>query len=186
MSKTVPLAIAFLASIVGANLAVKAFGLPGSIVAGFLLIGLDLTVRDALHERWRGAALPVFMGLLILAGGLITLALNLGAGEIVIASVAAFTISATADAIVYAAMDKRPRIQRVVASNGVGAALDTLVFVGLAFGGEVLLYGGPFQFSVKFIGGFVWAVILHRAGLLEPRENDDDHLHPDLHDRRGP
>ena len=48
------LIIVYLSAIVLANLSVAAFGPEMSIVNAFLFIGLDLSTRDALHERWQG------------------------------------------------------------------------------------------------------------------------------------
>jgi hypothetical protein len=46
--------ILYLAAIVAANLSVAHFGPSVAVLNAFLFIGLDLTTRDALHERWRG------------------------------------------------------------------------------------------------------------------------------------
>jgi hypothetical protein len=59
----------YLAAIVVANLSVAALGPQAVIVNAFLLIGLDLTLRDKLHDRWNNDQLALRMGALILAGG---------------------------------------------------------------------------------------------------------------------
>lgn len=42
----------YLFAIVAANLLVAEFGPSVTILNAFLFIGLDITVRDHLHERW--------------------------------------------------------------------------------------------------------------------------------------
>jgi hypothetical protein len=59
----------YLAAIVAANLSVAAFGPGVTIVNAFALIGLDLSTRDALHDRWRGRWLLARMALLIASVG---------------------------------------------------------------------------------------------------------------------
>lgn len=45
--------LVYLIAIVAANLSVAYFGPQATIVNAFLLIGLDLSTRDKLHELWR-------------------------------------------------------------------------------------------------------------------------------------
>jgi hypothetical protein len=71
----------YLAAIVVANLSVAALGPQAVIVNAFLLIGLDLTLRDKLHDRWNNDQLALRMGALILAGGVISYVLNRDAGQ---------------------------------------------------------------------------------------------------------
>lgn len=152
----------YLTAIVAANLAVATFG-PGSApVIAFLLISLDLTVRDALHDRWRHRHLPARMAALIAAGSLLSWLINPAAGRIAAASAVAFTLAATADAATYHLARHRPWLQRANASNLVGAAVDSLVFPTLAFG--VLLPGiVALQFAAKIAGGLVWSLLLARV-----------------------
>jgi hypothetical protein len=147
----------YLAAIVAANVTVAAFGPGMVIVNAFVLIGLDLTARDKLHDAWRGRWLWPRMALLILTGGVLSWVLN--AGAIALASTVAFALSASADAVTYSVLGSRARMLRINGSNVVGAAVDSLVFPTLAFGGflPVIVIG---QFAAKVAGGFVWSVIL--------------------------
>lgn len=43
----------YLAAIVAANLLVARFGPSVVVLNAFLFIGLDITTRDSLHDRWR-------------------------------------------------------------------------------------------------------------------------------------
>jgi queuosine precursor transporter len=67
-----PFVVLYLAAIVAANLTVAAFGPGVSVVNAFLLIGLDLTVRDRLHDAWEGRELWLRMAVLIATGGAIS------------------------------------------------------------------------------------------------------------------
>ena len=149
----------YLAAVVAANLSIVAFGPAASVVNAFLFIGLDLTTRDALHDRWQGRQLVFRMGALIAAGGVLSYVLNADAGPIAVASMVAFTLAATADAVTYALLGRRSHLVRVNGSNVVGAAVDSLVFPTLAFGAilPAIVLG---QFAAKVAGGFMWSVVL--------------------------
>lgn len=147
----------YLAAIVAANLLVAAFGPAVTIIGAFLFIGLDLTTRDALDEAWGGRATPML--LLIAAGGAISYVLNRDAATIAIASTVAFSAAAVADWIVYRLLEKHPRWQRVNGSNIVGAAVDSLLFPTIAFGGFLPLVTLG-QFAAKVLGGASWFVVL--------------------------
>jgi hypothetical protein len=151
----------YIAAIVAANLSVAHFGPWVSPINSFLLIGLDLSLRDALHDRWRGRGLwPRMLGL-IAAAGAISYLLNPAAGRIAFASVAAFCAAALIDAFVYQAMRFRPWMQRANGSNAAGAITDSVLFPTLAFG-VFLPHIVALQFAAKVAGGAVWAYLLRR------------------------
>lgn len=154
-------ATVFVAGITIANLTVAHFGPWFSPINAFLLIGLDLTLRDWLHDRWRNQLWKI--GALIVAAGAISYMLNPAAGRIAIASVTAFTIAATVDAIVYHRLIDMKWLVRSNGSNLAGAAADSIVFPLVAFG----LFPGvavviALQWFAKVSGGAVWALILNR------------------------
>jgi queuosine precursor transporter len=151
----------YLGAIVTANLAVTHFGPASSIPIAFLLVGLDLTTRDALHDRWRHRHLPARMGALIAAGGVISYALNRDAGRIAIASCVAFTLAALVDATAYWALRNRPALQRSNGSNIPAALVDSVLFPTIAFGvfAPAIIAG---QFAAKVLGGLVWSLVLFR------------------------
>lgn len=152
--------VLYLVAIVAANLTVAAFGPGVSIFNAFWLIGLDLTLRDSLHDRWHEDRLALRMAGLIAAGGAISFVLNAGAAQIAVASTVAFTASAGLDALVYHLLGSYRRFVRVNGSNTVGAAADSLLFPTLAFGAflPAIVLG---QFAAKVVGGLVWSVVLH-------------------------
>lgn len=151
----------YVAAIVVANLTVAHFGPWFSAVNAFFLIGLDLALRDHLHDRWRGQMLwPRMLGMISLAGVLSYL-LNPATGVIAIASVVAFSASALVDATVYQAASGRSFMQRSNASNTAGALVDSIIFPTLAFGG-LLPHIVAMQFVAKVAGGFAWTWLIWR------------------------
>lgn len=150
--------ILYLGAVVLANLIVARFGQPSVIVVAFLLIGLDLTARDQLHEAWRGENLLPKMAALIAAGSFLSWVLNRNAGPVAVASFVAFAGAATTDALVYHQLGRYPRWLRINGSNVPSAAVDSLLFPTLAFGGFpwATILG---QFLAKTLGGFLWSLI---------------------------
>jgi len=149
-------------AIVLANLTVAWLGPRVTIINAFLFIGLDLTARDGLHDAWKGKRLWRNMFLLIFAGSLLSWMLNKDAGQIAIASFVAFACAGLVDALVYHWLGGYPRWLRINGSNVPSAAVDSVVFPTLAFGGFMPLITLG-QFAAKVLGGFVWSVILSRG-----------------------
>jgi uncharacterized PurR-regulated membrane protein YhhQ (DUF165 family) len=96
--------------------------------SGVLMIGLALVLRDWLHELagWRWSIAAVLVGA--------ALSLLVSPPTIAAASAAAFTLAELADLAVYAPLRARGRALAVAASGVVGAAVDSALFVWLAFG----------------------------------------------------
>jgi uncharacterized PurR-regulated membrane protein YhhQ (DUF165 family) len=151
----------YLAAIVAANWIISVLGPTSSIFTAFALIGLVITTRDRLHDAW-GKNLKRNMGALILAGSAISYLLGGGVQQIAIASGVAFLISESVDALVYTLLRQRPWLERVNGSNVVSAAVDSVLFPLLAFGGflPIVTLG---QFAAKVFGGAIW------SGVLKPR-----------------
>jgi len=153
--------IVYCAAMVAANLSVAAFGPWISPLNAFLFIGLDLSLRDHLHDKWRGPGLWPRMFGLIVAAGAISYLLNPAAGKIALASVTAFCVAGAIDALVYHLMRDRPYMQRSNGSNAAGAMADSLIFPTMAFGG-FLPHIVALQFAAKVGGGFLWSLLLRR------------------------
>lgn len=154
----------YLAAVVLANLMVAWFGPGVAVLNAFLFIGLDLTTRDRLHDRWRGEGLVWKMGALIAAGGLISYLLNRDAGLIALASTLAFTAAALTDALIYHLLRARPFLERANGSNVPAALIDSVVFAGIAFGAWWSWFGLGL-FAAKVLGGLVWSLVLNRRRL---------------------
>jgi uncharacterized PurR-regulated membrane protein YhhQ (DUF165 family) len=155
----------YAAAMTAANLSITHFGPWVSPVNAFVLIGLDLALRDWLHVRLRATQMLA----LIAASGLLTYALNPSAQHIVVASAAAFTLAALVDWQAFSRLTGS-WLRRSLGSNVFGAAVDTVVFSALAF---VLLSPAPkpwevvtqiaaLQFVAKVAGGSMWAWLLSR------------------------
>jgi uncharacterized PurR-regulated membrane protein YhhQ (DUF165 family) len=134
-----------------ANLSVATWGPWVSPINAFVLIGLDLALRDWLHVRLRAWQ----MGALIACTGLLTYVLNPAAGMIAVASSVAFTAAALADWATFARM-RGSWLFRANGSNVAGAAVDSLIFPTLAFG-SLMWHIVALQFVAKVLGGALWA-----------------------------
>lgn len=148
---------AYASAIIGANLLAAAFGPGVTPITAFVLIGLDLTLRDWLHLRLS----PLRMALLIVLTGGVSYGLNSAAGTIAMASAVSFMFAALVDWWVFAKLQGSWQ-RRVNFSNVCGAAVDSLLFPTLAFGAlmpEIVLA----QFVAKTIGGSLWTLVLNHA-----------------------
>lgn len=154
-----PYVVVYLSALVAANLAVAALGPTAMPIIAFLLIGLDLTLRDRLHDLWAGRNLWPRMLALIAAAGVASYVLNPASGRIAAASVIAFSLASLADALAYHWLHRRSWAVRVNGSNVAGAAVDSLAFPLLAFGSalpSIVLA----QLVAKVMGGMAWAFVI--------------------------
>jgi len=145
----------YVAAMTTANLLVWWLGPWVSPFNAFALIGLDLTMRDVLHERLG----RVEMFGVIVIGGTLTWIVNPATARIAVASAIAFTLAALADWIAYSLLRERSWLVRVNGSNVVGAAVDSVIFPTLAFG-ALLPAIIALQFAAKAAGGALWALVL--------------------------
>jgi len=126
-----------------------------SPINSFVLIGLDLALRDWLHFRLRAYQ----MAALIAGTSAVTYLLAPGAAQIALASACAFGLAALADWAVFARLARSRWMLRSNASNVAGAAVDSVTFPTLAFGAfmpEII----ALQFAAKIGGGAVWSWVL--------------------------
>jgi uncharacterized PurR-regulated membrane protein YhhQ (DUF165 family) len=148
--------LAYVVSMITANLLVSSFGPVVAPINAFLFIGLDLTLRDWLHVRLTKAQ----MGLLILSASLLTYLLNPDASMIAVASAIAFLLAALVDWFVFVRTTGL-WIKRANISNTASAGVDSLVFPTIAFGAlmpEIV----AMQFVAKILGGGLWSWILNK------------------------
>lgn len=108
---------------------------PGVLApSGIIAAGLALTLRDLVQRRlgvrWSVVAVLCGAGL----SALLSPALALASG-------AAFLASEMLDLAVYTPLQRRRLTLAVVASNLVGLTVDTVIFLGLAFGSLALFEG---------------------------------------------
>ena len=133
-------AAGYILTIFGANWAIATFGLVpvgfGLMApAGVYFAGLAFTLRDLAQETlgryWTLAAVIAGAGLSALVSP-----------QFAVASGAAFLVSELADMAVYTPLRERGRwLTAVAASNTVGLAVDSALFLWLAFGSLEFLAG---------------------------------------------
>lgn len=146
----------YLSAIVAANLSIAHFGVWISPINSFLLIGLDLALRDYMGTKlkwWQ-------MLLLILITGIVSYALNPTVGQIAVASSTSFIIASASDWGAFVA-SKGSWLNRATKSNAVGAAIDSVLFPVIAFGAPLPSLVAA-QFATKFMGATIWALIINR------------------------
>lgn len=150
-------ALLYVLALVAANQLLWVLGPSSSPYIGAALIGLDLSLRDRLHDR---VGPRIVLALVLLASTLSWL-LNPASGAIALGSVAAFALAGAADTLVYQLLRNRPVQFRMNGSNLAGALVDSLVFPVIAFGGFVPDIFA-LQFVAKVVGGASWAYLLTR------------------------
>ena len=151
---------AYLSAIVVANLLVAKFGTAVVIPVAFVLVSLDLTGRDGLHELWTSGRWWK-MSILIGSGSIISLILNSSAGWIGVSSFVAFTVANILDTAIYQLMKGKHILLKINVSNCFSSLADSAIFLTMAFGAfmPILILG---QFGAKLIGGFLWSLILSK------------------------
>lgn len=154
----------YLVAIVIANITTAIWGAGVSIANAFLLIGLDLTSRDFLHEFWK-VGKWWRLSLLIGAGSIISWLLNRNAGQVAIASFVAFSSAAIVDTLIYHTLRKKNYLVKINGSNAPSALIDSVVFPTIAFGG-LMPWVTLGQFVAKVGGGFLWSLVLRKLNVV--------------------
>ena len=146
----------YIGTIVAANWATVHFGpVPVGLglvaPAGVYFAGLAFTLRDLLHRAAGSAVVVIAIG----TGGALSYILSTPA--LAIASATAFTVSELADLAVYQPLHRRRWLTAVVASNVVGFAVDSVLFLLMAFGSLAFL---PGQLLGKaLMTGLAWLIL---------------------------
>lgn len=123
--------------------------------SGVLMIGAALVLRDAVHRLlgWQLAFGAILIGA--------ALSFQFSPPALVVASVAAFLLSELADLAVYAPLQRKRLVLAVAASGAVGAAVDSSVFLWLAF--------GSLDFIAGQVVGKLWMTMLAATMLVTMR-----------------
>lgn len=146
----------YMVAIVAANLLVAAFGPWVSPINSFVLIGLDLALRDVMHDRLSRRTMIA----VIVAAGVVSYLLNPTAGRIAVASAVSFVAAAIVDLAVFS-VTRGTWSARAHKSNLAGAAVDSVVFPLAAFGSAGAAVVAA-QFAAKTFGAAVWTAALSR------------------------
>jgi uncharacterized PurR-regulated membrane protein YhhQ (DUF165 family) len=172
MRKVVALTVAFAATIPAANWMIGNVGTecipqgPCLLPVGFglhapsgvLLVGAALVLRDLVHEAGGAKAALAAIAL----GGLV--AWFFAPPALVLASVLAFVLAELADLAVYAPLRANRLWLAVLASGLVGAAVDSAVFLWVAF--------GSLDFIAGQVVGKLWLSLAAAPVMLALRNRD--------------
>jgi hypothetical protein len=159
--KVAALVALYLAAIITANLLTARYGPTASVYNAFFLIGLDLITRDRLADFW-GTTRWAKMSLLILTGSAVSYLITPDARSIAQASAISFACAETVEALLYHLLRHREWVQRANAAAWLGAAIDSLIFPTLAFGG--LIWSTSMgQFTAKTAGALMWSTVIVRV-----------------------
>ena len=157
MNAKIAIAI-YLAAVVAADLLVAHFGQVALLFTSWVLIPLDLVLRDLLHDVWKSEKNFILrMSSLVLSASIISYLINSGSGPVATASFLAFSASGIAATAVYQLMLAKPRLAKMNVANAVSSVLDSVIFPMVAFGGFNLALSSA-QAASKFLGGLVWSV----------------------------
>ncbi len=159
--KVALLVAVYLAAIVAANLITAHYGPTASVYNAFALIGLDLITRDRLADFW-GTTRWAKMALLIAAGSTLSYLIAQDAASVAEASAISFACAETGEGLIYHLLRHRQWVQRANTAAWLGAAIDSLVFPTLAFGG--LMWSTSLgQFTAKTAGALLWSAVIVRV-----------------------
>jgi uncharacterized PurR-regulated membrane protein YhhQ (DUF165 family) len=121
--------------------------------SGVLMVGLALVLRDQVHEalgaKWALAAIAIGAAL----------SFGTSPAQLAVASTLAFALAEVADLAVYAPLRAKGRSLAVMASGAVGAVLDSMLFVWLAFGSLEFSTGTIVAklYASAAVAAFFWA-----------------------------
>jgi queuosine precursor transporter len=148
--------VLYVATIFAANWAIAAFGVVpvgfGLMApAGVYFAGVAFTFRDLTQEKLgrRAVVVAILLGAALSA---------LVSPQFALASGAAFLFSELADFGVYTPLRKRFWLWAIIPSNLVGALLDSVIFLALAF--------GSLEFLLGQVVGKTWVTLLTVPFLL--------------------
>lgn len=148
----------YIFAICAANFSALTFGIWVTPINAFILIGLELIIRDILHHKLTKSQ----MILVVLIASILSFLINHKAMNIAIASFVAVTASCFVDYVVYSKV-QGAWFKRSTLSNIASGLTDSLIFPLLAFGvfaPLVILL----QWSAKVFGGVFWCYLVNKAG----------------------
>ena len=133
--------------------------------SGVLAAGLAFTLRD-LVQRSLGA---FWAAIAILLGAVLSIVIS---PSLALASGGAFFVSEFLDLLVYTPIHKKNVYVAVIASNTVGLVVDSVVFLGLAFGSLAFLPGQ--------VVGKIWMTLIALPIVWVLHQYDKAHPEPQV------
>lgn len=182
MDKKWYFAIAYMLSIVLANLTVAKFGLVTwfnflVFPAGAIFIGLTFSLRDFVQREWGHRDVWYFMiatTVITVIMGVVLSHLPIPLWKVALASGVAFIVSEAIDWAVYYFL-KKDIIWRICISNIFSVPIDSILFVGIAFGTFSFLAPPVWgQSIVKYISGLLVIPII----LYFRKRNEQTSMNP--------
>lgn len=157
---------AYIATIPAANWAVAHYGAVPvgfglAAPAGVYAVGVALVLRDLAREAAGRAAVVAA----IAVGALLSWLLATPA--LALASAAAFAVSESLDFAVYEPLRERGLTVAMLASNAVGLAADSLIFLWLAFGSLTFLPGQLLGKTWMTLAAVAAIALVHRSRRVE-------------------
>ena len=149
----------YLLAAVAANTVVSMWGPWALTITALVMIPLDLTTRDLLHDRWHGNWLWPRMFALVLSGS--ALSYLTASPAVCVASAASFCLAGLTDAAAYAALSKHSKLVKMNGSNVASAIVDSVAFPLIAFSVFIPSLSAT-QAVMKIGGGVVWSFVLVR------------------------
>lgn len=172
MTRKATLAAAFLATILLANYVTSRYGLVPvgfglMATAGTYFAGLSFVIRDSLQDaagkRWTLAVIALGAALSFLVA----------APFIALASAVAFGLAETADLLIYTPLRRRGYLRAAVASNVVGAFVDSVVFLTIAGFPVMAALPGQMVGKLAVTLAAVLVVVIVRAVFREPLQQPE-------------
>jgi uncharacterized PurR-regulated membrane protein YhhQ (DUF165 family) len=152
--KLVPIVVfslsAVLANVLTTNFGFVPIGFGLTATAGTYAAGFALVSRDIVHETSGQVGVVIAI---IIGCGLSFVTAN---PAIAIASLVAFAFSEIADLFVYTPLRKNKWRSAVVCSSIVGGLIDTMLFIGIAFGFAAL---SPTVLLGQIVGKVLWVAV---------------------------
>jgi len=127
------------------------------VPAGVFAIALVFTLRDGIHERWgKGGAYRLIAAASLMSWGLAVLTGNAVLGRVTLASVLAFAINEALDTEIYHMLRRKSKPIAILGSNAVSAAVDSVLFIAVAFGWLWPLIVGQYVVKMLIAGAVGW------------------------------
>lgn len=164
-------ALAFVGTVWAANWAITTYGLVNvgfglMAPAGVFFAGLAFLLRDTTH---RTLGRPAVLAAIVAGAALSAVVAD---GRIALASAVAFLLSELADWSVYEPLSKRTFVGGVVASNVVGAMVDSALFLSIAFG-SLAFWDGQVVGKLWVTVAAVPVIVAARHGLRALNETQE-------------
>lgn len=149
----------YLLAIVSANLLTAHFGPWITPINAFVFVAFNLTSKDRLQWSW---GFGWKLAALIFAGSALSVLFSLDAWRVALASFLAFGVAGIADALVFERLRLKGWLWQVNGSNVVGAVLDSVLFLLIAFGFPPVWGAMIAQIIAKIVGGMIWSVVIRK------------------------